>query len=376
MLPSIADQPPIREDRNDASAVHLREMQAAAAISMLHTQVYEQRRAREKLERETEERLKVEESARSHKEECNRIERLKRIEVNTIQSQISAQRAWLEEKERIRRKPLTDVEKQILKARAIIKCWPSVSQALEDERAKLQTELLPLTEETATKLYVLVKSTLIKCEEATLSTDQSTFSVGLSANEPAADMYINEMLSYVEFFNNYLIEHDREDVQKELDGLTPILVQAQEEYAATVKYIEPLRETVSLLRAEFQKAMAPVREELAATVVRLAAEVEACEELQVTTLASLEEQLLLVEQAKAKAERDTARAQREERGARTRTDKEHERIKRLEEEAHRVEAGRARSVAAAKADRRRTVLCQRAVKAFISARADRQVRHT
>ena len=361
-----------REVREDARTLQLGEMQAAAAISMLHTQVYRQRRTRENIERETEERQKAEESARSLKEERDRTERLKRTEVNIIQSQISAQRLWLEDKERIRRKPLTDVEKQVRKARATIKCWPNVSQALENEISKLQTELLPSSEERIAQLFVLIKSTMIKCEEVNLRTDQSSFSLDLAANEPAADLCINEMLSYVEFFQAYLLEHDREVVQNELNSLTPDISQAQEEYDETIKSVAPLRETVSLLRAAFDLAMTPVRDELAATVVRLAGEVEACEQLQVATLASLEEQLQLVEQAISNAERDTVRAQQEEREARARKQEEQKRIKGLQEQAVRVEAERARSVAAAKADRRHTVLRRRVVTAFISARADRQ----
>ena len=356
--------------------VHIREMQAAAAVSMLHTEIHGKIRERERVTRVEEKRKQDEEAERVLQEEYSHTTQLNRMQLAILTNQINSQRTWLENKEVIRRKPLTDVEKLILRARARIKCWPSFLSSLNNELAEIQTELLPHSEDKVAEFCVLIKSTLTKCDLMTLSSERKQISDYLSQNEKCSDVIIEEMLKQVEYFSTFLNDHTRASSEADLEALTPQVAAATEEYDAALQSAEPLRETVASLREDFERAMNPVRNELAETILRLAQEVEDCENEQVATIASIEAKKQKAEEDILVTENECVRTGEQHLVVLGQTEADRERIKGLKEEVLRIEAERVKTLQAAKLQRRQTVLQRRVVKALINARKERQIRES
>ena len=366
--------PAALESDDGNAGIHLREMQAAAAISMLHTQVHVQRRERERLDRAQRRYREAEESEKMMEAEYLHTQQLKRLQMVMSTNQIQSQRSWLEAKEAARRKPLTDVEKQVRKARAKIKCWPNLMASLDSELTRLQTELLPSVESKIADFYVLTKSTMSKCGQTFIEPERIPFLTELAANDPLADRTIEEILDYVGFFSTFLTEHTRTDSQNDLDSLVPSVATAKDEFDQADASANPLRLRTKHLRESFEMEMKPVRDELAVTVNRSLREVQACENEQIEAISRTKSEIQVADESIVHIEQDRELAGRQSQTVLSQTTSERDRIRQLKEDIERIEEDRLRTRAEATAEQRHTLLRRRVIKAMISARKERQER--
>jgi hypothetical protein len=358
----------------NAAGTHLREMQSAAAVSMLHTQVLRQRQQRDRMERAQQQFLEAEGFKRKEKAEYSHTNQLKKLELEVITNQIKSQRSWLEEKEATRRKPLTDVEKKVLKARAKIKCWPSFMATLDNELTHLQGDLLPSAESKLGDMYVLIKSTMTRCEQQSLESENASLLTALAADDASSNIYIRDMLQYVEFFSSFLTEHTRLDSQSELDRLTPCVENANHEFDAANSSAEPLRARAKQLRGLFESAMKPIRYELEIAVEKSIQAVQTCENEQAEAICGLESEIQIADENILSAQHEREKTEYKLQTVLSQTEMERVRISKLQEDLNRIEEERLRTAAGAKVERWHMLLRRRVLKALISARKERQER--